>query len=44
MENQRRHFVGPQVRQLVKDPAVDLVLEGRDKEAWNGLKGVIHGF
>ena len=27
-------FVGPQIRQLVKDPAFNLVLEWREKEAW----------
>ena len=37
-------FVGPQIRQLVKDPAFDRVLEGKEKEAWEALKGVIHGF
>ncbi|KAJ4430079.1 hypothetical protein ANN_22288 [Periplaneta americana] len=37
-------FVGPQIRELVKDPAFDQVLEGKEKEAWEALKGVIHGF
>ena len=37
-------FVGPQIRQLVKDPAFDLVLKGKEKEAWEALKRVMHGF
>lgn len=37
-------FVGPQMRQLVKDPACDLLLEGKEKEPWEALKGVIQGF
>ena len=37
-------IVGPQIRQLVKDPTFDLVLEGREKEAWGTLKRVIHAF
>ncbi|ESN93095.1 hypothetical protein HELRODRAFT_165255 [Helobdella robusta] len=37
-------FVGPQIRELVKDPAFDEVLKGQEKEAWESLKGVICGF
>ena len=37
-------FVGPQIRQVVKDPALDLVFEGREKEVWEALKGLRHGF
>ena len=37
-------FVGRQIHQLVKDPGFDLVFEGREKEAWEALKGVIHAF
>ncbi|KAJ4451487.1 hypothetical protein ANN_02950 [Periplaneta americana] len=36
-------FVGPQIRELVKDPAFVQVFEGKEKEAWEALKGVIHG-
>ena len=37
-------FDGPQIRQLAKDPAFDLVLETRKKGAWEAIKEVIHGF
>lgn len=37
-------FVGPEIRELVKDPAFDRVLEGKEKEAWNAFKGVVKGF
>ena len=37
-------FVGPQIRELVKDPAFDQVLEGKEKEAWEAFKGVVRGF
>lgn len=37
-------FVGPQIRELVRDPAFDQVLEGKEKEAWEAFKGVVHGF
>ena len=34
----------PKFCQLAENPAFDLILEGREKEAWEALKGVIHGF
>ena len=37
-------FVGPQIRQLMKDPAFDKVLKGQKKETWEALKGAICGF
>ena len=32
-------FVGPQIRELVKDPAFDKVLEGKEKEILESLQG-----
>ena len=34
-------FVGPQIRQLMKDPAFDEVLTVQEKETWEALKRVI---
>lgn len=36
-KNQGRHFIGPQIRQLVNDLASDLGLDGREKESWEYL-------
>ena len=30
--------------QLAKNTAYELILEGREEEAWEALKGIIHGF
>lgn len=34
-------MLGPQIRQLVKDPAFDRILEEENKEAWEASKGFI---
>lgn len=37
-------FLGPHIRQLMKDPGFDQVQEGKEKKAWVAFKGVILGF
>ena len=37
-------FIGPQMRQLIKNPAFDEVLKEQEKETWEALKEVICGF
>ena len=37
-------LVGRQIRQLMKDSALNKVLKRQEKETWEALKGVICGF
>jgi hypothetical protein len=37
-------FVGPQIRDILKDPAFDEILEGKEKAAWEAFRGVVRGF
>lgn len=37
-------FVGPQIRQLMKDPTFDQKLTAKERDAWISLKGVVKGF
>lgn len=37
-------FIGPQIREIVNDPAFDMILTGNEKRAWEAFKGVVHGF
>lgn len=37
-------FVGPQIRQLLRDSDFDIVLEGCEKEAWEAFKMVVTHF
>jgi len=37
-------FVGPQIRDLIKDEYFDRLLQGDEKAAWDSFKFVIKGF
>ena len=37
-------FIGPEIRQFMKDPAFDEDLKGQEKETWEALKRVICGY
>jgi hypothetical protein len=37
-------FIGPEIRQLFRDPQFDLVLSDDEKAAWNALQNVAAGF
>jgi len=37
-------FIGPQIRDLIKDEYFDKLLQGDEKAAWDGYKFVVKGF
>jgi len=37
-------FIGPQIRDLIKDEYVDKLLQGDEKAAWDSFKFVVKGF
>ena len=37
-------FIGPQVRDLIKDEYIDRLLQGEEKAAWDSVKFVVKGF
>ena len=37
-------FIGPQIRDLIKDEYFDKLLQGDEKAAWNSFKFVVKGF
>jgi len=37
-------FIGPQIRELIKDEYFDKLLEGYEKAAWDSFKFVVKGF
>ena len=37
-------FIGPQIRDLVKDEYFDELLEGNEKATWDSFKFVVKGF
>jgi len=37
-------FIGPQIRDLIKDEYFDKLLQGDEKEAWDSFKFVVKGF
>lgn len=37
-------FIGPQIREILKDQNFDSVLQGFEKEAWKSFRAVVHGF
>jgi hypothetical protein len=43
-EIKARVFIGPQIRQLFRDPQFDLILSDDEKAAWNAFRHVATGF
>jgi hypothetical protein len=37
-------FIGPQIRDVIKDEYLDKVLQGDEKAAWDSFKFVVKGF
>jgi len=37
-------FIGPQIRELIKDEYFDKLLQGNEKSAWDSFKFVVKGF
>jgi len=37
-------FIGPQIRDLIKDKYIDKLLQGEEKAAWDSFKFVVKGF
>jgi len=37
-------FIGPQIRDLIKDEYFDKLLQGDEKAAWDSFKFVVKGF
>jgi hypothetical protein len=37
-------FIGPQIRDLIKDEYFDRLLQGDEKSAWDTFKSVVNGF
>jgi len=37
-------FIGPQIRDLIKDEYFDTLLQGDEKAAWDSFKFVVKGF
>jgi hypothetical protein len=37
-------FIGPQIRDLIKDEYFDRLLQGDEKSAWDSFKSVVKGF
>jgi hypothetical protein len=37
-------FIGPQIRDLIKDEYFDRLLQGDEKSAWDSFKSVVNGF
>ena len=37
-------FIGPQIRDLIKDEYFDMLLQGDEKAAWDSFKFVVKGF
>jgi len=37
-------FIGPQIRDLIKDEYFDTTLQGDEKAAWDSFKFVVKGF
>ncbi|KAK5643931.1 hypothetical protein RI129_007776 [Pyrocoelia pectoralis] len=37
-------FVGPQIRELMKDGTFNRVIEGKEKAAWEAFKTIVHNF
>jgi len=37
-------FIGPQIRDLIKDEYFDKFLQGEEKEAWDSFKFMVKGF
>ena len=37
-------FIGPQIRDLIKDEYFDKLLQGDEKAAWDSFKSVVKGF
>jgi len=37
-------FIGPQIRDIIKDEFFDKVLQGNEKAAWDSFKFVVKGF
>ena len=37
-------FIGPQIRDIIKDEFFDKVLQGNEKAAWDRFKFVVKGF
>jgi hypothetical protein len=37
-------FIGPQIRDLIKDEYFDRLLHGDEKSAWDSFKSVVKGF
>jgi hypothetical protein len=36
-------FIGPQIRELIKDEYFDRLLQGEEKPAWDSFKSVVTG-
>ena len=43
-KTERRCFIGPQTRDLIKDEYFDTVLQGDENAAWDSFKFVVKGF
>jgi len=37
-------FIGPQIRDIIKDEFFDKALQGKEKAAWDSFKFVVKGF
>jgi hypothetical protein len=37
-------FIGPQIRDLIKDEYFDRLLQGDEKSAWDSFKSVVNGY
>jgi len=37
-------FIGPQIRDIIKDEFFDKLLQGNEKAAWDSFKFVVKGF
>ena len=37
-------FIGPQIRDLIKDKYFDTLIQGDEKAAWDSFKFVVKGF
>jgi len=37
-------FIGPQIRDIIKDKYFDMLLEGEEKSAWDSFKFVVKVF
>ena len=43
-KTERRCFIGPQIRDLMKDEYFETLLQGDEKAAWDSFKFVVKGF